>query len=51
MVLRKLTDEEQAERDQLDKGRDLFMGVLEGVGWACLIAFCVFFAKQCGLIP
>ena len=50
MALRKLTPEEQSERDQLDRLRDRFMIFLEGIGWVVLIAFIIFFANQAGLI-
>ena len=50
MALRKLTPDEQDDREQLDKLRDRFMGFLEGAGWVILIAFIVFFADQASLI-
>lgn len=50
MALRKLTPDEQDEREKLDKLRDRFMGFLEGAGWVILIAFIVFFADQASLI-
>lgn len=50
MGLRKLTPDEQNERDELDKLRDRFMIFFEGLGWVGMIAFCIFFADQAGLI-